>query len=117
MDSVTVTAFWGVTIHLIVDWLLQNHWMAANKANPAHPAGYVHSGLHAVALALVFPAPYAIAIGVIHFLIDTRVPLAAWRVIFRQTREGEIALHVAIWGDQVTHWAVICVAALMLGGR
>jgi len=114
MVEATVTAFWGVTIHLIVDWLLQNHWMATYKASLKHPAAWVHAGMHTIALLLVFPPLYALAIGVIHLLIDTRVPLATWRVIYRQTREGEVALHVAIWGDQVVHWAVICIAALLL---
>lgn len=114
MMEATVTAFWGVTIHLIVDWLLQNHWMATYKASLKHSAAWVHAGMHTIALLLVFPPVYALAIGVVHLLIDTRVPLAWWRKTYRQTREGEVALHVAIWGDQVAHWAVICAAALLL---
>lgn len=108
----TQLAFWGVTVHLFVDWFLQNHWMATNKSSLNHPAAWVHSGLHFVGLLLVFPIQYAALIAIIHLIIDTRVPLAAWRVIFKQTREGDVALHVAIWGDQVAHWVVICIVAL-----
>lgn len=114
MSEATVIAFWGVTIHLIVDWLLQNHWMATYKASLRHPAAWVHAGLHTLALLLIFPPLYALAIGIIHLLIDTRVPLMWWRKTYRQTQTGDVALHVAIWGDQVVHWAVICGAALIL---
>lgn len=110
----TTLAFWGVTIHLIVDWLLQNDWMAVNKSNLKHFAAWVHSGLHMIALALIFPYPYNVLIAVIHLLIDTRKPLIWWRSVFRQTRKGDVALHVAIWSDQVVHWMVICLAALWI---
>ena len=38
---------WGVVIHLVVDWLFQNRWIAENKTSLTHPSGYVHAGLHA----------------------------------------------------------------------
>lgn len=104
----------GIVIHLVVDWLLQNAWMADNKANLRHPAGYVHAGLHTLGLMLVFPVGVAVALGIIHLLIDTRVPLTWWRRVFRQTTEGPVALHVAIWGDQVTHILAIAVAAFVI---
>lgn len=105
---------WGVVIHLICDWLLQNHWMAENKSGLRHPSAYVHSSIHFVGLLLVFPPLAALVVAVIHLLIDTRAPLAWWRKFFRQTTEGPVALHVAIWGDQVAHILVLAVAALVV---
>jgi hypothetical protein len=105
---------YGIVIHLIADWLLQNDWMAANKAIPFHPAGNVHASIHAVGMALIFDWEVALAIGVIHYFIDLRFPLRWWRRVFRQTTTGDVALHVAIWGDQVAHIAVIAVIALLV---
>lgn len=113
-DEATRLAFWGVTIHLIVDWLLQNDWMARYKSSLKHRAAWVHWGLHYIGLMLVFPVKWALLISIIHLLIDTRVPLIWWRKTYRQTVTGDIALHVAIWGDQVAHWAVICIVALLI---
>ena len=104
---------WGVVIHLIVDWLLQNQWMADNKSNPRHLSGYVHAGLHALALCVIFPPAAALTIGCIHYLIDLRTPLIWWRRVYGQTTDGPVALHVAIWGDQVAHIFVIALAALL----
>jgi hypothetical protein len=65
---------------------------------------------------VIFPPLVALALGVIHLLVDTRIPLVWWRRVYRQTTEGPFALHVAIWGDQVVHVAVIAVASLIIGG-
>lgn len=111
----TQLAFWGVTVHLVIDWLFQNEWMAVNKANLRHPAGWVHAGLHFVGLTFVFPVQWALFIAAIHLLVDTRKPLIWWRKTYRQTVAGAAALHVAMWGDQVVHWAVICLVALWVG--
>src|SRR2546421_94228 len=54
---------WGAALHLIVDWLTQNEWVAEHKHRLVHPAGYVHAGSHAAAQALVFPVPIAVALG------------------------------------------------------
>ncbi len=106
---------WGFVLHLIVDWLFQNQWMADNKSSLHHPASWVHSGIHLIGLLLVFPAPIALIIATTHLLIDTRVPLQWWRKTFRQTTEGPMAVHVAIWTDQVAHVAVLAIAAFMVG--
>lgn len=103
---------WGIVMHLVIDWLLQNDWQARNKPNLLHPAAYVHSGIHLVGLLFIFPWHAALVIAITHLLIDTRKPLAWWRRFFRQTQEGDVALHVAVWGDQVAHIAIIAIAAL-----
>jgi len=112
--SATDYLAWGMVAHVVADWLLQNDWMARNKASLRHPAAWVHSSIHGAALALVFPWPAAAGLAIAHLLIDTRRPLALWRRFFRQTEEGRIALHVALWGDQVAHVAAIAAAALLL---
>jgi hypothetical protein len=104
-----------------------------------HPAAYVHAGLHGAAQLLVFPWPAALAIGVMHLLIDTRVPVEWWSNLIRQTQPEtqrakgwvpgdprsapsigvtlpptvmDIGATVRIWADQVWHIAVIALLAL-----
>jgi hypothetical protein len=111
----TTLLLWGIVLHLFIDWILQNDWQARNKSNLLHPAAYIHSGIHGAGLLLIFPWYVAVIIAIIHLLIDTRVPLVWWRGFFRQTRTGDAALHVAIWGDQALHVVVLAVAALVVG--
>jgi hypothetical protein len=106
---------WGVVAHEVADWLLQNHWMATNKANPNHPAGIVHAGIHALAMMFVFPVRVSLLLGAVHYLIDLRCILAWWRKFYQQTQEGEAAMHVAIWGDQVAHVVTIAITAWFSG--
>jgi hypothetical protein len=113
--TATQLVLWGLVVHLVADWLGQNDWMAVNKSNPRHIAGYVHAGIHLLGLLLVFPPLIALALAVSHFVIDLRFPLAWWRGVYKQTTTGPAALHVAMWGDQVTHIALIALAALLVG--
>jgi len=136
--SATDLLLWGAVIHLVIDWLAQNEWMAVNKAKrrtpnvgdrgigvaglrwwDRHPAAYVHAGLHSAAQLLVFPWPAALAIGVTHLLIDTRKPVQWWSKLIRQTQPDpsafplmDIGADVRIWVDQVWHIAAIALAAL-----
>lgn len=112
---------WGIVGHLVADWLFQNDWMASNKMNPKHPAGYVHTLIHFVVLGLVWSifadlgdllGP-AWLVAVVHWIIDLRWPLEGWRRVLKQTREGPAALHVAIWGDQVLHILVLAIVVLV----
>lgn len=105
---------WGIVIHLFCDWILQNDWMAKYKSSLLHPAAWIHSGIHLMGLLFIFPVWMAISIAVTHLLIDTRVPLVWWRSFYRQTTEGPVALHVALWGDQVAHISVLAIAALVV---
>lgn len=109
---------YGVVIHLFCDWFLQNDWMAHNKASLSTSwAGWVHGLIHIAGMVLVFPYWWAVAIGLLHIVIDTRHPLVWWRRVFRQTTTGEVALHIAIWEDQVAHVVVIALVALLRGIR
>lgn len=98
---------WGVVLHLIADWPLQNDWMANNKAKRGrqfrmikgalgwrpvesrwfirHPAAYVHAGIHGILLAVVF-GWVSIPLAVVHLIIDTRVPVVWWSKLVRQTQ-------------------------------
>ena len=113
--TATELLVWGGVIHLTVDWLLQNEWMARHKTNLRHPAGYVHAGLHGVAMLAIFPPLAALALGVAHLLIDTRKPLEWWGRIVTQTTSGPLALDVHLWRDQTLHLVTIAVAALIVG--
>lgn len=97
----------GLIAHLIADWLLQNDWMANNKPNLMHPASWTHAGIQAAALAIALGWQAGLVLGLLHLLVDTRFPLHYWQRVFRQTRNGPATLHVAIWGDQVTHIILI----------
>ena len=46
----------GLVAHLVADWLLQNDWMAVNKKDLRHPAGWVHALIHGVLLGLALGA-------------------------------------------------------------
>ena len=106
---------WGVVVHLVVDWLFQNEWMAENKTSVTHPAGYVHAGLHGLAMLLVFPPLAALGLAVTHFVIDTRRPLEWWASVMTQPTTGPVALPIHIWRDQALHVGTIAVAALIVG--
>lgn len=83
-----------------------------------HPASLVHAGLHLVfTAAAIHLMGFSVAnvvwsSGVIastHWFIDRRWILARWRETFRQTTDptSPVAMHVAIWQDQVAHLLVI----------
>lgn len=133
---------WGIVLHLIADWPLQNDWMANNKARRAHPyslwfirhpAAYVHASIHGVLLAIVFGWP-AVFLVYAHLIIDTRVPVVWWSRLIRQTQPQsnfvhvyrkdagkdvaslyDIATEVRFWTDQTFHIACIAIAALVVG--
>ncbi|MCP4422135.1 MAG: DUF3307 domain-containing protein [Chloroflexi bacterium] len=105
----------GIVAHLIADWIFQNDWMARNKTNLRHPAAWVHSGIHLIAMLFIFPIWAAILIAGMHMLIDTRKPVQFWQRIFRQTTKGPSALTVSIWLDQVFHITILAIVVALIG--
>lgn len=123
----------GILLHLVADWFFQNEWMANNKARrrpepnltnlssfdrgevwwDRHPAAWVHAGIHTLIQVPIF-GPFALIIGILHLVIDTRTPLEWWGRVFKQTSEGAVAMHIAIWRDQVAHFVVIALVALLV---
>lgn len=97
----------GLVAHLVADWILQNDWMSKYKVSLRHPAAWIHCAIHVVLLGLALGWQAGLVLGVLHLLLDTREPLRWWRKVFRQTTEGPMAAHVAIWSDQVVHIALI----------
>lgn len=113
----TQLILYGILIHLFCDWFLQNDWMARNKAKLSQSwAGWVHGLIHLAGLVLVFPYWWAVVIALLHIIIDTRKPLAWWRRVYRQTTDpaNPASLHVAMWEDQVAHFIVIALVALLM---
>ena len=104
---------WAWVLHLIVDFLFQDEWQATYKVDLTKSAGYVHAGMHTLAMLLVFPPLVAVLVGVIHLFIDTRIPLKWWARIVKVPAGGDIVLHIAIWRDQVLHVAVLAGAVLL----
>lgn len=139
---------WGIVTHLIADWPLQSDWMAKGKAWPWRwsiaglaPA-FTHGAIHGIALLLVFGYWPAVVLALAHIAIDTRVPVAWFSRIMRQTPPGppafwksrgmgyeadlgtkverpdamlmDLGLTVRFWTDQVWHIACIALAALVI---
>ncbi len=102
----------GLMAHFIADWLLQNDWMARHKSRVAHPAAWVHAGIHAVCLGLALGWAAGLLLAVTHLLVDTQLPLRWWQRFYGQTTTGEVAVHVAIWTDQAIH--LVCLGAAVL---
>ena len=115
--SASELLIWGIVLHLLADWLLQNDWMSRNKANLLHPAGYIHAGIHGLLLSAIFGWA-ALPLAVAHLLIDIRKPVEWWSRLIRQTQPTrgdylvDIGLEVRFWTDQVFH--IVCVAAAAL---
>lgn len=103
----------ALVLHLVGDWLLQNEWMATNKAKLHHPASWVHAAIHGVLQGLVFGWFGGFALGAVHMLIDTRAPLRWWSRVFGQTQSGDLGVHVAVWGDQVVHVGTLALWVLI----
>lgn len=124
---------WGIVLHLIADWPLQNDWMARNKAKVFHPAGYVHALIHGFCLSFVFGWAF-IPLAIAHLLIDFRKPVQGWSKLVRQTQPKnrifyqriqtwqtaeeipiyDVGLEVRFWTDQVFHIVCVAVAALLI---
>lgn len=106
---------WAIVIHLVFDWLLQTDWMARNKSNLRHPAAYIHSGLHALGLLLIFPWYLALAVGFTHLLIDTRKTVTWWiEKIKKMPPSTPIFSQVEVWMDQIFHGLILVAAVLVL---
>ncbi|MCX6045747.1 MAG: DUF3307 domain-containing protein [Chloroflexi bacterium] len=114
MQEATVLLVWGIVVHLIADWLLQNDWMALHKIDLRHPAAWVHSSIHTIGLCLVFVWPVAVLIGITHLLIDTRKPLLWWMRVVKQMPTAPRLLVVEIWLDQVMHITVLAITVLII---
>ena len=97
----------GLVAHLVADWLLQNDWMAVNKTNLRHPAGWVHAMIHALLLGLALGWIGGAVLGALHLLIDTGKPLNWWVGVFKKCDAAPHALLIRIWTDQVLHIALI----------
>ena len=72
---------WALIAHVVADWLLQTDWMAVNKVNLRHPAGYVHAGVYTLFMLPLFPWCLALLICVTHLIIDTRGPAHRGRLV------------------------------------
>ena len=106
----------GLVAHLIADWILQNDWMARHKTRISHPAAWTHAGAHAVCLGIALGWQAGLVLGLVHLLIDTRVPVAWWMRVFKQCGQASDAGAIALWLDQTLH--IICIAGwLGLAGR
>ncbi len=103
---------WGAAAHIAADFLLQNEWMALNKTDLRHPAAWVHSSIHTLLMLLVFPPLAALAIGLLHFLIDSRGPVRWWMRVAKGMPSGPEFDRLFFWMDQSFHLITIAAVAL-----
>jgi hypothetical protein len=97
----------GLIAHLVADWLLQNDWMARNKQNLRHPAGWVHAAIHALLLGLALGWMGGLVLGVLHLLVDTGRPVNWWLRVFKKCERAPQVELIRICTDQVVHIAAI----------
>lgn len=102
----------GLVAHLVADWILQNDWMARNKTSLGHPASWTHAAIQGLCLGLALGWLGGLVLGVVHLLIDTRVPVAWWMRCFKKCDRAPEAVTIAIWLDQTLH--IVCLAAWVL---
>jgi len=94
--------------HFFTDFCLQNEWMANNKHNVKHLAGYVHALIITVPMFLCFAWWIPPIIGITHFIIDTRIPIKWWMSVMRKNLPNEPWYHpAAITVDQIWHIVVL----------
>lgn len=124
------------------DWMAKNKFLWVWRWNPMtgelgypHPSGIVHAASHGVALLLLFPWWACGIVAIAHWLIDLRTPLAWWGRVFHQTAPSgmgvlagksptdraefyrgfvDIGTNVAVWRDQVAHFVVIALVAILV---
>jgi hypothetical protein len=97
----------GLVAHLVADWLLQNDWMALNKQNLRHPAGWVHASIHGLLLGLALGWAGGIVLGILHLFLDTGRPLNWWIRVFKKSDSTPQAALIRLWTDQTMHIAAI----------
>jgi hypothetical protein len=97
----------ALVAHLVADWLLQNNWMAQNKESLRHPGAWVHASIYGLCVGLALNWMAGVALGLIHILIDTGVPVQWWIRHFKKCAGVPEAVHIAIWADQVIHIGAI----------
>ena len=106
---------YGLVAHLVADWLLQNDWMARHKTRLAHPAAWLHGGIHGVLLGLILGWQAGLFLAAVHILVDTRLPLGWWQRVYRQTVDGNGGYVVSVWADQVLHIGCLCLVLVLRG--
>jgi hypothetical protein len=102
----------ALVAHLIADWVLQNDWMAVNKVSLRHPASWTHAGIQALCLAVALGWQAGLILGILHLLIDTRVPLRWWIRVFKKSDDSLDSRTIAIGLDQTMH--IVCIAVWLM---
>jgi hypothetical protein len=97
----------ALVAHVVADWLLQNDWMALNKSNLRHPAGWVHASIHGLLLGLVLGWVGGIVLGIVHLMIDAGGALDWWIRNFKRSERSPHAFLIRVWTDQALHIATI----------
>lgn len=106
----SLTAFESAfVLHFVGDWLLQNHWIAANKTNLGHPASWVHGAIHALLLGVALGWVGGLVLGVAHVIVDTRQILRWWIGNLKKSERSPDLPIILVGCDQVLH--IGCIAA------
>ena len=105
----------GLVAHLVGDWILQNDWMALNKRSLRQPAAWTHAAIQALCLGVALGWRAGVVLGLVHLLIDTRVPVEWWIRRFKRCGQTPEVGAIAIWLDQTLH--IVCIALWVAFGK
>ena len=101
--------------HLVGDFLLQNEWMAENKAKQIAPL-LVHSSIYTLSLFMfslfVKPLPWLpiLLIFVSHSIVDQRGLITLWGQVVTNLKNNT---WLYIMADQTVHIIIILIVCLM----
>lgn len=93
--------------HLVADWLLQNNWMALNKRDLRHPAGWVHAAIYGLLMGLALGWMGGLVLAALHLVIDTGWPVNWWLRVFKKCERAPQIDLLRIVTDQVVHLVLI----------
>lgn len=106
--------------HFFADYPLQNAWMVANKGTWGHPAGIVHSLIHAVLTALAFlviTPPLLVGLGIMvgEFLLHYHIDVTKEQLLRRQKLTSADGRFWVLLGlDQLAHHLTyVAIAAIL----
>jgi len=104
----------GLLAHLLADFLLQNEWMAVNKVDLRHPAGWVHAAIHGLLLGWALGWVGGAVLGSVHVLVDTGKPVDWWIRVFKKCQRAPQVAVIRLLTDQAIH--ICAIAAWVLLG-
>lgn len=110
---------YGIILHFVGDYVLQNEWMAANKTRHSFPA-LVHATIYSLPFLWICPSEYWLILWSTHFFIDRYRLAVIWiqfynfgynrngdkKFTFNEKSNNGYNIHQPIW---LTTWLAIII--------